>query len=123
MRVADIQLGMPFLALAVLISAVLGPGLSNVIAVLAISGWVLYARVVRASALTVRDLEYVWAARAIGAAPARIVFRTVLPNIFGPVVVISSLAVTPMIIAESSLSLTSLHATPPTPTLETILAY
>ncbi len=121
MRVADIQLAMPFLALAVLISAVLGPGLSNVIAVLAISGWVLYARVVRASALTVRDLEYVWAARAIGAGPARIVLRTVLPNIFGPVVVMSSLAVSQMIIAESSLSFIGLGVTPATPTWGTML--
>ncbi len=121
MRVADMQLAIPFLALAILVSAVLGPGVRNVVIVLGISGWVLYARIVRASTLVVREQEFVLAARALGATTRRILTRTILPNILGPVLVIATFSVSQMIITESSLSFLGLGVPPATPTWGTML--
>lgn len=116
MRVTDMQLAIPFLALAVLISAVIGPGVLSVIAVLGLAGWVLYARVIRSLALTTRELEYVLAVRAVGATTRHILLRTILPNVSAPMIVVASLTVSQMIIAESSLSFIGLGVTPATPT-------
>lgn len=122
MRLIDMQLAIPFLALAILVTAVVGPGVRNVIVVLGISGWVLYARVVRASVRVARTYEYVTAARAIGATTARILIRTILPNVFAPAVVIGTFSVSQMIITESSLSFLGLGVPPATPTWGTMLS-
>ncbi|WP_455387835.1 ABC transporter permease [Petrachloros mirabilis] len=122
MRLVDMQLAIPFLALAILVSAVLGPGVWNVVLVLAVSGWVLYARIVRASVLAAREFDYVLAARAIGATTFHILFRTILPNVVAPALIIGTLSVSQMIITESSLSFLGLGVPPATPTWGTMLS-
>lgn len=104
MRLADFQLSIPFIVLAVAILGVLGPGVGNIVLVLGITAWVTYARVVRGEALSAREQEYVLAARSMGASGGRIMYRHLLPNVFPPTIVIASLEVARMIIAEASLS-------------------
>ena len=116
MRVADVQLAIPFFVLAVAVMAVLGGGLRNVIIVLGITGWVTYGRVVRSEVLSVRERDYVEAARAVGGSSLRIIFRQVLPNVSTSILVISTLEVARMIVAEASLSYLGLGVQPPTPT-------
>ena len=116
LRLTDIQLAFPFIALAVTVIAVTGPGLVNVILVLAATGWVLYTRVVREEVLRARERSYVEAARAMGGNDVRIVVRHILPNVVAPVIVISSFAIAQMIITEASLSFLGLGIRPPTPT-------
>ena len=116
MRLLDIQMAIPFLALAITLVAVLGPGLRNTIVALVIGGWVLYARVVRAETLSLREREWVEAARAIGVSNARIMFRHILPNLTSALVVVASFEFARMIIMEASLSFLGLGVQPPTPT-------
>lgn len=103
-RIADIQQAVPFLVLAIAVAALLGPGLPNLVLVLAVTTWVTYFRVVRGQVLSAREEQYVWAARSIGCSGARIVVRHILPNILAPIIVIVTLQVANMIIFEASLS-------------------
>lgn len=116
MRLADIQLAVPFILFALAILAVLGPGLKNLILVLGVTGWVTYARVVRAQVLSYREKEFVEAVRAIGASDARIMFRHILPNTVASLIVIASFAVAATILAEAALSFLGLGVPPATPT-------
>lgn len=116
MRIADGQLAIPFLLLGIAIVGVLGPTLRNVILVLGVSGWVLYARVARAEALSLRQKEFVEAACAVGCSDWRIIWRHVLPNLLTPIIVIATFAVAHIILVESSLSFLGLGVPPPTPT-------
>ena len=116
MRLADIQLAVPLFVLAIAVMTVLGPGLRNVVLVLGVTGWVLYGRVVRSEVLSIREREYVEAARALGGSGPRILAKHVLPNVFSSFLVISTLEVARMIIAEASLSYLGLGVQPPTPT-------
>ena len=84
MRLGDIQLAFPFILLAIMFLVVLGPGLVNIILVLGIGQWITYARIVRAQTLSLREKEYVEAARAMGDSTFSILFRTILPNIIAP---------------------------------------
>jgi peptide/nickel transport system permease protein len=104
MRIVDVQLAFPFILLAILIMYVLGQGLLNVIIVLVIATWPIYARVARAETLKLRESEYVLAARAIGASRARIIIRHILPNAMTPLIVIATFSVPQMIIFEAALS-------------------
>jgi peptide/nickel transport system permease protein len=104
MRLADIQLAFPFLLSALAVLAVLGPGLVNVIAVLAVWSWVPYARVVRGQVLALREKEFVEASRSIGAGNARVIFRHILPNVWAPIMVMASFSVANTILAEGALS-------------------
>ncbi|MCL4514261.1 MAG: ABC transporter permease [Firmicutes bacterium] len=104
MRVADIQLAIPYILLAITLVAILGPNLKNLVLVLGLTGWVNYARVVRAEVLSLREREFISAARALGASSFRIIHRHLLPNILSPIIVLSTLQVAQFIIAESSLS-------------------
>jgi peptide/nickel transport system permease protein len=122
MRVADIQLAFPFILLAMAIIAVAGPGLGKLIAVLALSGWVTYARVVRSEVLSVREREFVQAARAIGLRDGRIMLRHILPNVIAPVIVISTLELARVVILEAALSFLGLGVQPPTPSWGRMLA-
>jgi len=104
MGLAEVQLAFPFILLAITVMAVLGPGLFNVIAVLGVSRWVAYGRVVRGQVLTVREKEFVEAARALGYPVYRVLLFQILPNITSPLIVIATFAVAGNIISESSLS-------------------
>lgn len=122
MRIADIQLAFPFILLAISVIAVLGPGLLKVIAVLGISGWVPYGRIVRGQVIALREREFVESGRAIGASNWRILSQHILPNTWAPVIVIASFSVASTILAESSLSFLGLGVPPEVPTWGGMLA-
>jgi peptide/nickel transport system permease protein len=122
MRLADIQLAFPSILLYIAVLAVLGPGLGKVIAILGITGWVTYGRVVRGEVLSIREREYVLSARAVGSSDRRIMGRHILPNIFAPFIVVASFAVANAIIAEASLSFLGLGVPPSVPTWGAMLA-
>lgn len=115
MRLADVQLAFPFILLAMVIVSVLGTSTRNLIIVLAISGWVMYARVVRGQVLRLRQMEYIQAAESIGCPRRRILFRHLLPNVLTPVIVLVTFGLASMILLESSLSFLGLGVQPPTP--------
>ncbi len=122
MRVADIQLSFPFLALAVAVVAVVGTGAGPVIAVLGTFSWVWYARVVRAEVLSLREREFVEAARALGATDLRILLFHIWPNTVSPVVVLASFTFAQIVISEASLSFLGLGIQPPNPSWGGMLA-
>jgi peptide/nickel transport system permease protein len=122
MRLADIQLGMPFMLLAVLIIAIFGASVRNLVVVLAVGGWVIYARVVRVQVLSLRERSFVESARALGASDLRIVARHILPNVVPSVTVLASFAVAQNIVLESALSFLGLGAGPRTPSWGGMLA-
>ena len=106
-------MAMPGILLAIAFVAFLGPGLRNVILALTLSGWVNYARLVRAQVMAARDLEYVEAARAMGAGDLRIVLRHILPNIAQPVIIQAALGMAAAVLAEATLSFLGLGVPPP----------
>jgi ABC-type dipeptide/oligopeptide/nickel transport system permease subunit len=115
MTLVNVMLTFPFVLLALAVIAVLGPSLTNMIAVLGVAGWPIYTRVVRAETLAIREREFVLAARALGSGHARIVFGQILPNVASAIVVIATLQVAQVIIQESFLSFLGLGVQPPTP--------
>jgi peptide/nickel transport system permease protein len=122
MRLADIQLAFPFILLAIAVIGVLGPSLQNIIIVIGVSSWVVYARVVRGEVLSIREREFVQAAIALGGRNGRIVLRHVLPNAFTPWLVVATLDMARVIVIESALSFLGLGVQPPTPTWGGMLA-
>jgi len=122
MRLVDMQLALPTLLLALLIIAVLGPGVGNLVCVLALTGWTRYARIVRGQALALREREFVLSAHAIGAGAWRIMLRHLLPNLLGPVMVIATLELARLIVVESALSYLGLGVQPPTASWGRMLA-
>jgi peptide/nickel transport system permease protein len=122
MRLCDIQLAFPFILLAIMFLVVLGPGVLNLILVLGIGQWVTYARIVRGQTLSLREKEFVEAARALGDSTAAIIFRTILPNIVAPLTVIASFNVASVILAEAALSFLGLGVPPSVPTWGSMLA-
>ncbi len=122
MRIADVQLAFPFILLAIAIIAVLGPSLQNIIIVMGITGWVIYARVVRAEVLSLREKEFITSVRALGGSNGRIIFKHLLPNVIPPIIVIITLEMARMIIMEAALSFLGLGIQPPTPTWGGMLA-
>lgn len=123
MRITDIFLGVPAIVLALAIVAILGPGMLNVALALIVVAWTEYARIVRSTTLVLREQNYVQAARALGASPSRILFKEILPNAMGPIIVLSSLGLGTAIISESALSFLGFGLPPPTPTWGWTLAY
>ncbi|MBW8444244.1 MAG: ABC transporter permease [Arenimonas sp.] len=113
-RLVDILLGFPYLIFAIGLMAMMGPGLFNIILALAYKEWVIPCRVVRGETLAVRELEYVEAARAIGASRFHIMLREIMPNILSPVIVVSTIRMADVIILEASLSFLGLGVQPPT---------
>jgi peptide/nickel transport system permease protein len=114
MRLADVQLAIPYVLLAIAIIAVIGPSNVNVVLVLAVNGWVVYARLARGQALSLREREFIQAYRALGARDSRIVLRHILPNLLSAVIVVASLELAGIITLESSLSFLGLGIQPPT---------
>ena len=115
MRAVDIVLAFPGFLLAIALAAILGPGLKSLVIALAAMGWTGYARLVRGEVLSLREREYVTAARALGATQSRILFRHLLPGLAGPVAVQATFGIGGIIIAEASLSFLGLGVLPPTP--------
>ncbi|ETX12145.1 peptide ABC transporter permease [Marinomonas ushuaiensis DSM 15871] len=122
MRFADVQLAMPFILLAITFIAIVGGGLGNMIFLLIISQWVQYARLVRGSVLSLRDREFIQSAEAIGVSHFNILFRHLLPNLIGPVIVLTTLNVANNILLESSLTFLGLGVDPLTPSWGGMLA-
>ena len=122
MRWADVQLALPFILIAITFTAILGADVGMLILFMAISQWVQYARVVRASVLSLREREFVLAARAIGVIDLTLLWRHILPNAFGPVVVLMTLNVANNILLESSLTFLGLGIDPITPSWGGMLA-
>lgn len=103
-RIGDVQLAFPSILLAILLAGVLGPSVTNVVITLAITRWVIFARVVRASAMSTRQLEFVDSARVLGAGHTRILVRHVLPFCWQPLLVAATVQVGLVMVAEASLS-------------------
>ena len=123
MRITDILLAFPGILLAIALVAVLGPSINNEIFALAIIGWVGYARLVRGQVLKVREMEYVTAAKALGAKSPRVIALHVLPNVMNPVIVMATLGLAGAILAEAALSFLGLGVQPPTPSWGGMLNY
>ena len=115
MRLTDILLAFPGILLAIALVAMLGPSLNNVVLALATIGWVGYARLVRGQVLKVREMEFVTAAKALGAKSPRVIVLHVLPNVINPVIVMATLGLAGAILAEAALSFLGLGVQPPTP--------
>jgi ABC-type dipeptide/oligopeptide/nickel transport system permease subunit len=115
MTLVNVMLTFPFVLLALAVIAVLGPSLVNMIIVLGVAGWPIYARTIRAETLAIREREFVLAGRALGMSHLRIVFRQIVPNLVSVIVVIGTLQVAQVIVLESFLSFLGLGIQPPTP--------
>jgi peptide/nickel transport system permease protein len=115
MRTMDVLLAFPSLLLAIAIVTVLGPGLINALLAIGIVSIPAYARVVRASVLSVREMDYVSATRALGGSNLQILFRRILPNALTPLIVQGTLGIATAILDAAALSFLGLGAQPPTP--------
>ncbi len=115
MRLMDVLLAFPQLILAIAIVTVLGPGLENALIAISIVSIPAYARVVRASVLSIKEMDFVAASRALGASPAHILFYRVLPNALTPLIVQGTLGIASAILEAAALSFIGLGAQPPTP--------
>lgn len=122
MRLADVQLAFPFVLLAIAVIGVLGPSLPVIIGVIGVSSWVIYARIVRGTVLSLREREFVQAAQALGAGDARVIACHILPNVVAPWLVVATLDMARVIVIESALSFLGLGVQPPTPTWGGMLA-
>lgn len=116
MRTVDAFLAIPNILFMLVILAVLGPGLSSLIFVLGVTNWVKYARIIRGEVLSVKERDYVKAARSVGARNARIILKHILPNVISSFIVVSTLSIATTIILEASLSFLGLGIQPPTVT-------
>jgi peptide/nickel transport system permease protein len=116
MRITDILLSFPALLLAMAICAAIGSSLWNVIIAIAIVSVPRFSRLVRGSTLSVKEMDFVEAARALGQNPVKIIFFHILPNVFSPILVLATLWIPAAIITEASLSFLGLGVMPPTPT-------
>lgn len=121
MRLMDIMLAFPSLLLALAIVTILGPGLLNMLYAIAIISVPVYARLMRASVLSVKEADYIMAARAIGCSPARILFVNILPNCLTPIIVQGTLGIGTAILDAAALGFLGLGAQPPTPEWGTML--
>jgi peptide/nickel transport system permease protein len=131
MRVCDVMLSFPAILVALLIDGVFRAALPRdahehvafgvLVLAIALSGWVQYARTVRGSTLVEKNKEYVQAARVIGVSPAAIMFRHVLPNVLGPVLVLATVHIATAIITEATLSFLGVGVPPTTPSLGTLI--
>ena len=122
MRIMDVLLAFPYLLLAIAVVAVLGPGLINALLAISIVSIPGYARIARASVISVKEMDYVTADRALGVSPSRILFRRILPNAMTPLIVQGTLGIGGAIISAAALSFLGLGAQPPTPEWGIMLA-
>jgi peptide/nickel transport system permease protein len=121
-RFIDTVLAFPFLVLALSLAVVFGPSLTIVISVISFFSWAAISRIVRGQTLSLKEKEYIEAARSLGASPWRIMFVDILPNIMAPVLVLATLSIPAAIVFESTLSFLGLGIQPPTASWGNILA-
>jgi peptide/nickel transport system permease protein len=114
-RITDTLMAFPLLVLLVVLSSVLGPSLFTTITVIGLTTWARFARVVRADVMSLKQSDFVTAARSAGVNSVRIIGRHILPNVMGPVIVLATLGIGGIIILESALSFLGLGVRPPTP--------
>lgn len=115
MRIVDVQLSFPFILLVLVVNAIIGSGLRNIIISLAIGGWVIFARVIRSEVLALREQEFITACIATGVSRIEILVKHIVPNLFTPMIILASLQVATYIIAEASVSFLGFGVQPPTP--------
>jgi len=121
-RFMDVVLSFPFLLFAISLVSIVGPSLTVSIFVIAFFSWAAVGRIVRGQTLSIREKEYVEAARSLGASDLRIMFVDVLPNLMAPVIVYTTLLIPTAIVFESTLSFLGLGVVPPTPTWGNMLS-
>ena len=121
MRLMDIQLAVPFILLILLVMALFGASLSNIIVIMGVTSWAIYARVARAKTLEIRELEYIEAVRAMGFSTPRILLRHLLPNLATPLIVLLTLDIPRLIVLEASIGFLGMGIQPPTPTLGNLI--
>jgi peptide/nickel transport system permease protein len=122
MRVVDAQLSFPYILIAIVWAVTIGGGVLNLVAILAVRGWVEFARVGRGQALTIREREYITAVRALGGGDWRIMLRHVLPNIMAPILVVAGFQLGRLILLEATLSFLGLGVEPRTPAWGSMLS-
>lgn len=122
MRFVDIMLCFPTFFLILAVVTIREPSILNIMLIIGFTGWMGVARLVRAEVLSLREREFVLAARAIGCSDLRIIFRHILPNAMGPVLVYATLGIAAAILTESSLSFLGIGVQPPQPSWGNILA-
>ena len=122
MRIADVFLAFPSLVLAIGIMAVVGPSIFNVVLSLAVVTWPHYARVIRSQTITLKKMDFITAAIAMGASKKRILITHIIPNTVPPVIVLATLGMGSAILAEAGLSFLGLGVTPPTPSWGSMIA-
>ena len=121
MRLVDVLVAFPGILLAIAFTAVLGPGLDHVIIALCLIGWTGYARLVRGEILSLRERDFIHAARALGGRPKRIILRHLLPNLLPPLLIQATFGLAAAVVAEGSLSFLGLGVEPPTPSWGSML--
>lgn len=121
-RLIDTLMSFPIIALLIVLSAVLGPSIITTVIVIGATTWARYARVVRGDVLSLKKRDFIMSARALGAPEWRIIWRHIIPNLLGPVIVLASLGVGGIIILEAALSFLGLGVRPPNPSWGGILA-
>jgi len=115
MRIADIFFAFPYILGAIAIMTVLGPGIVNIFIAIGILGWASFARILRGSILSIKNKEYIEAAKALGASNYRIITKHIFPNAFAPIIVYATMNIGTAIIVEAALSFLGLGVQPPTP--------
>ncbi len=115
MRIADIFFAFPYILGAIVIMTVLGPGIVNIFIAIGILGWASFARILRGSILSIKNKEYIEAAKALGASNYRIITKHIFPNAFAPIIVYATMNIGTAIIVEAALSFLGLGVQPPTP--------
>ncbi len=115
MRIADIFFAFPYILGAIAIMTVLGPGIINIFIAIGLLGWASFARIFRGSILSIKNKEYIEAARALGASNYRIITKHIFPNAFAPIIVYATMNVGTAIIVEAALSFLGIGVQPPTP--------
>lgn len=122
MRIADVFMCFPFYIIAVCLAAILGPGLRNTIIILGLLGWPSLCRMVRAEILSIKENDYVMAAKSLGLGSGEIMFRHILPNVMSPVIVSATLSIAGAIMSEASLSYLNLGVKIPQPSWGNMLS-
>ena len=122
MRLVDILMAFPGILLAIALTAALGPGLHHVVLALCLIGWTGYARLVRGEILSLRERDFVQAARSLGCPPKRIIIRHLIPNLLPPLLIQATFGLAAAIVAEGSLSFLGLGVEPPAPSWGSMLS-